>query len=97
MKGTASCMAGSDPSFNGTSGVPSPDSPTHGALIMTGAVPESRPLAVTADAQVAKVFGWRRGFNAMHLLGIQKELPQSLPDVPLEMPIGHHLQIIVFS
>lgn len=51
---------------------------------MTGAVPESRPLAVTADAQVAKVFGWRRGFNAMHLidLGIRLGLFKALAEVP---------------
>ena len=43
---------------------------------------EAEPL--TADIQTAKVFEWRRGFNAMHLidLGIQLGLFQALAKTP---------------
>ena len=33
----------------------------------TGSAPSPTP---TADSQVAKIFEWRRGFNAMHLIDI---------------------------
>ena len=35
--------------------------------IATGPAPSSAP---TADSQAAKIFEWRRGFNAMHLIDI---------------------------
>ena len=40
--------------------------------------------AVNADEQVARIFAWRRGFNAMHLidLGIRLGLFKSLADAP---------------
>ncbi len=39
---------------------------------------------MTADAQVAKIFEWRRGFNAMHLidLGVRLGLFQVLAAAP---------------
>lgn len=39
---------------------------------------------VTADEQVARIFAWRRGFNAMHLidLGVRLGLFKSLADAP---------------
>lgn len=40
--------------------------------------------AITADEQVARIFAWRRGFNAMHLidLGVRLGLFKSLADEP---------------
>lgn len=32
------------------------------------------PAAPTADEQVAKIFAWRRGFNAMHLIDVGTQL-----------------------
>lgn len=37
---------------------------------MSASVPTSPPQPPTADSQVAKIFEWRRGFNAMHLIDI---------------------------
>ncbi len=39
---------------------------------------------ITADTQTAKIFAWRRGFNAMHLIdiGIEVGLFHALADVP---------------
>jgi len=39
--------------------------------IPTGPAPSPAP---TADSQVAKIFEWRRGFNAMHLIDIGIQL-----------------------
>jgi SAM-dependent methyltransferase len=54
---------------------------------------QGRPAEATADAQVARIFEWRRGFNAMHLidLGIGLGLFRSLavaPDVPADELAG---------
>lgn len=45
---------------------------------------QSAESAVTADEQVAKVFAWRRGFNAMHLidLGIELGIFKALAQAP---------------
>lgn len=45
---------------------------------------DSSALAITADVQVAKLFGWRRGFNAMHLIdiGIRLGLFKALAEAP---------------
>jgi ubiquinone/menaquinone biosynthesis C-methylase UbiE len=45
---------------------------------------ESSALPLSADMQVARIFGWRRGFNAMHLidLGIRLGLFKALSDAP---------------
>ncbi len=45
---------------------------------------EASESGVTADAQVAKIFEWRRGFNAMHLidLGVRLGLIQVLAAAP---------------
>lgn len=42
------------------------------------------PPVVTADSQVAKLFAWRRGFNAMHLidLGIRLGLFRAIAEAP---------------
>lgn len=50
-----------------------------GTEALTGQSP-----AVTADEQVARIFAWRRGFNAMHLidLGVRLGLFKSLADAP---------------
>lgn len=37
---------------------------------MSSLIPSSPPPAPTADSQVARIFEWRRGFNAMHLIDI---------------------------
>ena len=49
--------------------------------IPTGPAPSPAP---TADSQVAKIFEWRRGFNAMHLIdiGIQLGLFRALAATP---------------
>lgn len=46
--------------------------------------PAGASPAVTADAQVARIFAWRRGFNAMHLIdiGIRLELFKALAEHP---------------
>lgn len=46
--------------------------------------PEETRTEITADAQVAKIFAWRRGFNAMHLidLGIRLGLFEALAESP---------------
>lgn len=51
---------------------------------MSDALPESGATAVTADHQVARIFGWRRGFNAMHLIdiGIQLDLFKAMAQAP---------------
>ena len=43
---------------------------------------ESKATDVSADSQVAKVFAWRRGFNAMHMIdiGIRLGLFKSLAE-----------------
>jgi SAM-dependent methyltransferase len=43
---------------------------------------------ITADEQVAKVFAWRRGFNAMHLidLGIELGIFKALAEAPDSTP-----------
>lgn len=45
---------------------------------------ESRTTDTTADSQVAKIFAWRRGFNAMHLidLGLRLGLFKALAESP---------------
>ena len=50
---------------------------------------QGRPAEVSADAQVARIFEWRRGFNAMHLidLGIGLGLFRSLAEAP-DVPAG---------
>ncbi|MBZ0325392.1 MAG: helix-turn-helix domain-containing protein, partial [Alphaproteobacteria bacterium] len=39
---------------------------------------------VTAESQVAKIFEWRRGFNAMHLIdiGVRLGLFRAFADTP---------------
>jgi SAM-dependent methyltransferase len=46
--------------------------------------PTGQSLEVSADDQVARIFAWRRGFNAMHLidLGVRLGLFKSLADAP---------------
>ena len=43
---------------------------------------------LTADEQVAKIFEWRRGFNAMHLidLGLQLGLFRAFAETPAATP-----------
>lgn len=45
---------------------------------------ESSTMEKTADSQVAKIFAWRRGFNAMHLidLGIRLGLFRAFAETP---------------
>lgn len=45
---------------------------------------ESDRLGTTADVQVEKIFAWRRGFNAMHLidLGVRLGLFKTLAETP---------------
>jgi SAM-dependent methyltransferase len=45
---------------------------------------QERSPAITADEQVARIFAWRRGFNAMHLidLGVRLGLFESLAESP---------------
>jgi 2-polyprenyl-3-methyl-5-hydroxy-6-metoxy-1,4-benzoquinol methylase len=45
---------------------------------------EGKTIDVTAESQVARVFAWRRGFNAMHLidLGIRLGLFKAFADTP---------------
>lgn len=45
---------------------------------------ERKAHEITADEQVARIFAWRRGFNAMHLidLGIRLGLFKALADAP---------------
>lgn len=51
---------------------------------MTSSAQASVPIVPTADAQVAKIFEWRRGFNAMHLIdiGIRLGLFRALAATP---------------
>ena len=51
---------------------------------MPNDVSDSGSLAITADSQIAKLFSWRRGFNALHMidLGIRLGLFKALADVP---------------
>lgn len=51
---------------------------------MSDVARESSSPATTADSQVARLFAWRRGFNAMHLidLGIRLGLFRSLAEAP---------------
>ena len=45
---------------------------------------DNTPQEVTADTQVARLFAWRRGFNAMHLidLGVRLGLFKAFADTP---------------
>lgn len=45
---------------------------------------EQTPQDITADSQVARIFEWRRGFNAIHLidLGVHLGLFRSLAETP---------------
>jgi SAM-dependent methyltransferase len=45
---------------------------------------DNTPQEVTADSQVARLFAWRRGFNAMHLidLGVRLGLFKAFADTP---------------
>lgn len=49
---------------------------------------ETANAKITADTQVAKVFEWRRGFNAMHLidLGVQLGLFKAIEEQPDTTP-----------
>lgn len=51
---------------------------------MSGDVHERSALEISADSQVAKIFAWRRGFNAMHLidLGIRLGLFKAFAETP---------------
>lgn len=51
---------------------------------MNGEADESGIVDISADDQVARIFEWRRGFNAMHLidLGIRLGLFQAFADTP---------------
>jgi SAM-dependent methyltransferase len=51
---------------------------------MTADRNDNTPPEVTADSQVARLFAWRRGFNAMHLidLGIRLGLFKAFADTP---------------
>jgi len=53
----------------------------------SGSTEEAR-AEITADTQVAKVFEWRRGFNAMHLidLGVQLGLFKAIAEQPDTTP-----------
>jgi 2-polyprenyl-3-methyl-5-hydroxy-6-metoxy-1,4-benzoquinol methylase len=46
------------------------------------------PPALTADSQVARIFAWRRGFNAMHLidLGVRLGLFRAFAETPGAAP-----------
>lgn len=46
--------------------------------------PDQPSLEPTADSQVAKIFEWRRGFNAMHLIdiGVRLGIFKALADAP---------------
>ena len=47
---------------------------------------DNTPQEVTADSQVARLFSWRRGFNAMHLIDLGIRLGSSrrswIPPIP---------------
>lgn len=51
---------------------------------MNEATTERMPSGISADAQVERIFEWRRGFNAMHLidLGIRLGLFRAFADTP---------------
>ena len=51
---------------------------------MTADRKDNTPPEVTADSQVARLFAWRRGFNAMHLidLGVRLGLFKAFADTP---------------
>ncbi len=51
---------------------------------MTSDNPKSPGVEPTAESQVAKIFEWRRGFNAMHLIdiGVQLGLFKAFADTP---------------
>lgn len=51
---------------------------------MPGDTDEGKAAAITAESQVAKIFAWRRGFNAMHLidLGIRLGLFKAFAESP---------------
>ncbi len=51
---------------------------------MSGENKKGAPDELTAEAQVAKVFKWRRGFNAMHLidLGVRLGLFKAIAETP---------------
>ena len=49
---------------------------------------ENSTTDITADSQVAKIFAWRRGFNAVHLidLGVELGLFRAFADAPDSTP-----------
>jgi SAM-dependent methyltransferase len=51
---------------------------------MTADRKDNTPQGVTADSQVARLFAWRRGFNAMHLidLGVRLGLFKAFAETP---------------
>lgn len=51
---------------------------------MHGDAHERTAIGISADSQVAKIFAWRRGFNAMHLidLGIRLGLFKAFAETP---------------
>jgi SAM-dependent methyltransferase len=57
---------------------------------MTADRKDHTPPEVTADSQVARLFAWRRGFNAMHLidLGVRLGLFKAFADTP-DVTAGH--------
>src|SRR4029434_3679873 len=57
---------------------------------MAGDSREQTLSDVTADSQLAKLFAWRRGFNAMHLidLGVRLGLFKAFADTP-DVTAGH--------
>ena len=57
---------------------------------MTADRKDNTPPEVTADSQVARLFAWRRGFNAMHLidLGVRLGLFKAFADTP-DVTAGH--------
>ena len=56
-----------------------------GEKAMTADRKDHTPREVTADSQGARLFAWRRGFNAMHLidLGVRLGLFKAFADTPL--------------
>jgi len=47
-----------------------PEAFGEGGQPMSGENKKGAPDELTAEAQVAKIFKWRRGFNAMHLIDL---------------------------
>jgi SAM-dependent methyltransferase len=59
-----------------------------GGQAMSGGTKKDTPDGLTAETQVAKIFEWRRGFNAMHLidLGVRLGLFREIAATPGMMP-----------